>query len=71
MSHFATAQNGSFCFMTDHDFLQAVRTVALQLVDAIERKLKMSPRTAEIRQWHRDHQRQQAKSNGQAETVKE
>jgi len=38
----------------DVTFLTRSRQAYLQLVDEIEKRLGMQPRTAEIRQWYRD-----------------
>jgi hypothetical protein len=39
--------------MTDRDFLTAVRQALLMLIDALERKLSISPTTAQLRKTHR------------------
>jgi hypothetical protein len=39
--------------MSDHDFLLAIRQALLMALDALERKLGIEPRTAEIRKAHR------------------
>jgi hypothetical protein len=39
--------------MSEREFWIAVRQALLMLVDAVERKLQMSPTTSEIRQWHK------------------
>jgi len=40
--------------MDDHDFWMAIRQALLMLLDALERKLGIAPRTAELRKlWKR------------------
>ena len=39
--------------MSDRDFLLAIRQALLMALDALERKLNIEPRTAEIRKAHR------------------
>lgn len=49
-----------FLFMADKDFLMAIRQAILMALDAIERKCGVSPRTSEIREWHRRSHNKQA-----------
>jgi len=42
------------------EFLMSVRHVSLTLVDIIEKFLKMSPRTAELRKAHKEQQKETA-----------
>ncbi len=39
--------------MTEHEFLLMVRQALLMLLDAIERKLEINPRTAELRKQNK------------------
>jgi hypothetical protein len=40
--------------MSDREFLLAIRQALLMALDALERKLAISPRTAEIRKMHKN-----------------
>jgi hypothetical protein len=42
--------------MTDKEFLMLVRQALLLAVDAIERKLELNPRTAELRKKLRENE---------------
>ena len=48
---------GSF-FMDEKEFVLGLRHLALSFVDHMERKLDISPRTAEIRRWYKQQARQ-------------
>ncbi len=44
--------------MDEKEFQQGLRHLALSLVDHLERKLDITPRTAEIRRWYKQQARQ-------------
>lgn len=43
--------------MDETKFLEGLRHLALSFVDLLERKLGITPRTAEIRKWYKAEQR--------------
>lgn len=48
---------GASMVIKEVDFLTGLRHLALSFVDLLERKLEISPRTAEIRKWHKQYTR--------------
>jgi hypothetical protein len=56
--------------MDDTKFLQGLRHLCLSFVDLLERRLGISPRTAEIRKWYKADHRQREDLNGESIGVK-